>query len=248
MEIAPASAEAAQTGRMRIWGAVGALALLVGVLVVGRFGGFFDPEVLGNALGAAIREFADGPFGVPALILAFCACAFIAVPQFVLIGVAVFAFDPVLGAVWSWVATLVSGSLTFWLGRYSGQGVLKRFSGARTAKLTDFIARNAFAASAIVRNVPTGPFLIVNMAFGAVRAKYLHYLTGMALGILPKILLVAFGLQAVQAALGGNLWLAGGTAIAAIGIFIAGRLYMQRRRKNEQNIALGGSDPVDTAV
>ncbi|MDJ0922371.1 MAG: VTT domain-containing protein [Henriciella sp.] len=221
--------------------------LLVSVLVIGKFGGFFDPEALGNALGQSIRQFADGPFGVPALILAFCACAFIAVPQFVLIGVAVFAFDPLLGAIWAWVATLCSGSLTFWIGRYSGQGVLKRFSGARTRKFTAFIARNAFAASAIVRNVPTGPFLIVNMAFGAVRSSFLHYLAGMAVGILPKVLLVAFGLQAVQAALGGNLWLAAGTAIAAIAIFVAGRVYI-RRRKNEQNIAFDGSEPVDTGV
>ncbi|MEM9938421.1 MAG: VTT domain-containing protein [Pseudomonadota bacterium] len=246
MDMASTATETAQTRRYRVWGAIGALALLVLVLAIGKFGGFFDPQVLGSALGESIRQFADGPFGVPALIFAFCACAFIAMPQFVLIGVAVFAFDPVMGALWAWVATLFSGSLTFWIGRFSGQDVLKRFSGARTKKFTDFIARNAFAASVFVRNVPTGPFLIVNMVFGAVRAKYLHYLAGVAVGIIPKILLVAFGLQAVQAALGGNLWLAGGTAIGAIAIFIAGRTYVKHRQKSEQNIALEDDEPVDT--
>ena len=224
-----------RTGSRRgLWIALAALAVMAALFALGRFTDFLDIE----AVQAAIASFADGPWGGPALILTFCVCAFIGVPQFLLIGVAVFAFGPLWGAVWSWVATLCSGTLTFWLGRLFGESTLQRFSRGRIKRFADFVARNAFAASAIVRNVPTGPFLVVNMLFGAIRSNYLHYLSGMALGVIPKIALVAFGLQAIQAALEGNIWMAAGAAAAAVLVFLGGFLYVRHRRRKGENIAL----------
>ena len=62
--------------------------------------------------------------------------------------------------------------------------------------------------SAIVRNVPTGPFLLVNMAFGVSNAKFRDYWIGMGLGIIPKIALVAFAGRSLLAALQGNILIA----------------------------------------
>lgn len=217
-----------------LWLGLGALALVLALFLFGRYTEFLDLQ----ALERAIATFAEGPWGVPALIMTFCACAFIGVPQFLLIGIAVYAFGPLWGAVWSWLATLCSGTITFWIGRFFGDGVVSRLGEGRLKRFTDFVARNAFAASAIVRNVPTGPFLMVNMIFGAIRAKFFHYLGGMALGVIPKIALVAFGLQAIQAALEGNIWLAAGTAAAALAVFLGGFLYVRHRRRKGENIAL----------
>ena len=139
-------------------------------------------------------------------------------PQFGLIGAAVVAFGPVNGALYSWIATLASGTVTFWLGRFSGQAAVARFSGDRAKRFTQFVSRNAFAASAIVRNVPTGPFLIVNMAFGAVRANFLGYLAGMAVGIIPKILLVTFAGQSLMAVMRGSPLIAAALALAAVAV------------------------------
>ncbi|MEO1553747.1 MAG: VTT domain-containing protein [Pseudomonadota bacterium] len=234
--IEPGSENAPKRGRSRLglWIGLAALALLLILFLVGRYTDFLDIQ----ALERAIASFATGPWGVPALILTFCACAFIGVPQFLLIGVAVYAFGPLWGAVWSWVATLCSGTVTFWVGRFFGDATLARLGEGRIRSFADFVARNAFAASAIVRNFPTGPFLVVNMVFGAVRASFLHYLSGMALGIIPKIALVAFGLQAIQAALQGNIWLASLAALAAIAVFLGGFFYVRHRRRKGENIAL----------
>jgi len=220
--------------RLGLWLTLAAMAFVLSLFLFGRYTDFINLE----ALQEAIRLFAEGPWGVPALILTFCACAFIGVPQFVLIGVAIYAFGPVWGAVWSWVATLCSGTVTFWLGRFFGETTLERLGEGRIKRFTRFVARNAFAASAIVRNAPAGPFLMVNMVFGAVRAKYLHYLGGMALGIIPKIAVVAFGMQASEAALGGNVWLAIGAASVALACFVGGLLYVRYRRRKGENIAL----------
>jgi len=229
------SASKPSGSKLGLWGALSAIAFVLGLFLFGKYTEFLNID----ALAAAIAVFADGPWGVPALILTFCACALIGVPQFVLIGIAVYAFGPLWGAIWSWVGTMCSGTITFWLGRLFGETTLQRLGEGRVKRFTDFVARNAFAASAIVRNVPAGPFLMVNMVFGAVRAKFLHYFGGMAIGVLPKIALVAFGLQAIQAAMGGNIWLAIGAALAAIVVFLGGFFYVRHRRAKGDNIALG---------
>lgn len=231
---APERASEKAKSKLGLWVGLGALLLILSLFLFGRYTEFLNVD----ALGQAIATFAEGPWGVPALILAFCGCAFIGVPQFLLIGISVFAFGPLWGAVWSWVATLCSGTLTFWLGRFFSDATLRRLGEGRIKKFADFVARNAFAASAIVRNAPTGPFVMVNMIFGAIGAKFLHYLAGMALGVIPKIALVAFGLQAIQAALQGNIWLAACAGIAAIAVFLGGFLYVRHRRRKGENIAL----------
>ncbi len=220
--------------KLGLYVGLGALVLVLGLFLFGKYTDFLNID----ALERAIAEFAEGPWGVPALILTFCACAFIGVPQFLLIGIAVYAFGPLWGAVWSWVATLCSGTITFWVGRFFGEATLQRLGEGRIKRFADFVARNAFAASAVVRNVPTGPFLMVNMIFGAIRAKYLHYIAGMALGVIPKIALVAFGLQAIQAALQGNIWVAIMAALAALAVFLGGFFYVRHRRRKGENIAL----------
>lgn len=204
--------------RAGLWFVLAALAVLAALFLFGRYTEFLNV----TALEQAIASFAEGPWGVPALILTFCACAFIGVPQFLLIGIAVYAFGPLWGAIWAWVSTLCSSSLSFWVGRFFGEATLQRFGKGRIKKLADFVARNAFAASAIVRNVPAGPALMVNMIFGGVRANYLHFLAGLGLGIIPKIALIAFGLQAIQSALAGNIWTAIFAGAAALIVFLGG--------------------------
>lgn len=230
----PETSAARRGPRLGLLVGIGLLALLVFLFLFGRYTEFLNLDALQRAIG----EFADGPWGVPAIILTFCVCAFIGVPQFLLIGIAVYAFGPMWGAVWAWVATLCSGTITFWLGRIFSEATLNRLGQGRIKRFAEFVARNAFAASAIVRNFPTGPFLVVNMVFGAIGAKFWHYFGGMALGVIPKIALVAFGLQAIQAALEGNFWTALAAAVAALAVFLGGFFYVRHRRRKGENIAL----------
>ncbi|MEM9225779.1 MAG: VTT domain-containing protein [Pseudomonadota bacterium] len=238
--------ETASGGRRNLWLAAGGIGLLAVILLVGKFGGFFDPVQLGVRLGEEIRRFADGPFGLPALIVAFCVCAFIAVPQVVLIGVAMFAFGPGLGSVYAWIATMCSGSLTYGLGRASGSSVMSRVSSKRLDAFASFVGRNAFLASAIVRNVPTGPFLFVNMAFGALRAGYVPYAAGMALGIIPKIALVGFAGKGIRAAVEGNPALAIMMGLAAVAVLAGGFLYVRHRRRAGNILSLSEEKAVDS--
>lgn len=207
------------------------LAGLVGIFLFGRLvllSGEDGQSVLSRAedILAGLRS---SPFGLLAVIIFFCVMAFLGAPQFGLIGVVVLAFGPVLGFFYSWFAALCSGSLTFWIGRMTGMTVIRRYGGQSIQRMSRFMGRNAFAASAIVRNVPTGPFVVVNMAFGASEAKYLHYIAGMAVGVIPKTLLTALFGQAVAASLAGNPMFAVFAVLAMGAIWIALMLFARSR-------------------
>ncbi|MEL6473572.1 MAG: VTT domain-containing protein [Pseudomonadota bacterium] len=218
-----ASAQRALLVTFGLFGVIGTVFLLGKTGVIGSF----------DELQQWINANANSPWALVVLIGVFCVAAFLGVPQFGLIAAAVVAFGPWKGFYTAWIATLFSGSLTFWLGRFAGEDTFRRYGGDMANRLSAFIGRNAFAASAIVRNVPTGPFVIVNMAFGVSQAKFIHYLAGMAVGIVPKIALVAFAGQSVMAALSGSPWVAIGAAAGAGALWIAIMLYARRRvRRN----------------
>ena len=244
----PESAPGTPASRRRRWIEIGVLVAIVASLLIGKFSGLFDPVTLGETLGRELRAFADGPFGIPAIILVFCVGAYLAVPQFILIGIAVVAFGPWLGSVYSWLATMVSGTLTYAVGYWSGGAVLERVSKGRMARFSAFVSRNAFLASAVVRNVTAGPFVFVNTVFGALRASFWAYFAGMGVGIIPKIALIAFAGKGIRAALEGRETLAIAMIAAALAILAGSWLYVRQRRRKGENIALRGSGAVDNAA
>jgi uncharacterized membrane protein YdjX (TVP38/TMEM64 family) len=155
----------------------------------------FGASVLGFNGAATVQQWmgaASGPWALPVAVLAFAALAFAGVPQIMLIAAAVVAFGPRLGFAYSWIGTMVSSLVGFYLGRAAGAKALERFSGEGVRRFMRLIARNGFLASLIVRLVPSAPFIVVNMAAGVTPMRALDFTLGTALGIIPKIALTAF--------------------------------------------------------
>ncbi|MAU67389.1 VTT domain-containing protein [Hyphomonas sp.] len=220
------------------------LAVVLLVFVLGKLG--ILPS--GEAMTAWMDGMADSPWGLPALIVVFCVAAFLGVPQFALIAAAVAVFGPWAGGAYSWIATMVSGALTFYVGRLTGEQAFRRYAGKTANRLAGFIGRNAFVASAVVRNVPTGPLLLVNMAFGVSHARFLPFWAGMGLGTIPKIVLVAFAGRSLLAALSGNPVTAILAALAAVAVYAVIAIWVRQRvRKSGQSVALIGAGEVDNS-
>jgi uncharacterized membrane protein YdjX (TVP38/TMEM64 family) len=189
----------------RAWRTVAvSFVLFGGVGVVFLFGA----QLLGLNGEAAVEHWlsaAHGPWALPVAVGAFAALAFVGVPQFVLIAAAVVAFGPWTGFAYSWIGTLVSSLVGFWLGRAFGGRLLKDLAGDGVQKFMKLIGKNGFLASMIVRLVPSAPFIVVNMAAGVTPMKLRDFAAGTALGIVPKIALTAFaGNSIVQALKGGG--------------------------------------------
>lgn len=148
-----------------------------------------------------------------AVTLMFVVLAFIGAPQFVLIAATVSVFGVIEGSILSWIATMISASVGFSLGKIGGSGALEKIIGNRGGRILKFIGKNGFIASFIVRQVPSGPFIIINLALGASNIEVLPFLSGTGIGILPKILLVGFGAHGLSQVISGK-------GIYAIGFFI----------------------------
>ena len=189
----------------RAWRTVAvSFVLFGGVGVVFLFGaqllGLNGEVTVEQWLGAA-----HGPWALPVAVGAFAALAFIGVPQFVLIAAAVVAFGPWTGFAYSWIGTLVSSLVGFWLGRTFGGRLLQDLAGDGVAKFMKLIGKNGFLASLVVRLVPSAPFIVVNMAAGVTPMRLRDFAAGTAVGIVPKIALTAFaGNSIVQAMKGGG--------------------------------------------
>jgi uncharacterized membrane protein YdjX (TVP38/TMEM64 family) len=131
------------------------------------------------------------------VVLAYIALAFASVPQFALVTATGIVFGPQLGLLYSWSATLISALFTYALGRRLGQRLLARWGGARWLRIRSYLAQHGLLATILVRNVPSGPFVMVNMAAGAAPVPLAKFVLGTAVGTVPKIILLVY--------FGGNL-------------------------------------------
>lgn len=216
-------------------------ALAVSFVLFGGVGAvfLFGAQVLGFRGEATVERWlaaAPGPWSLPAAVAAFALLAFIGAPQFMLIAAAVVAFGPWMGFVYSWIGTMVSALVGFYLGRAGGARTLRVFSGDGVRRFMTMVGRNGFLASLVVRLVPSAPFIVVNMAAGVTPMRIGDFAAGTALGIVPKIALTAFaGASIVRLLQGGGvrhwLWLAV-IATAWIGVGWAARRWLKSRDAN----------------
>lgn len=140
---------------------------------------------------ALLAGIAHGPWAAAGVMLVFSALALAGMPQFILIAATVVVFGPLLGAVYSWLATMGSAAFGFALGRLFAKRMIERFGGKRLNDAGDLVARHGILSSALIRNVPSAPFIVINVAAGATRMSTAKFLIGTALGILPKIAFIA---------------------------------------------------------
>ncbi|MBA4805923.1 VTT domain-containing protein [Brevundimonas sp.] len=218
----------------RRWRAVLATVVLLGAMIalfaVGKSQLGLEAE---GRLEAWLAGFRQGPWGLVAAVAVFTVAAFFGAPQFILIAACVVAFGPWFGFLYSWIATVVSAGVTYWLGRGPTARLLERHGGRTVGRLTRFVGKNAFYASFMIRNVPSAPFIVVNMAFGAARASFPGFLAGCAVGVLPKTALVAFfGGSFMTAVSGDGVWtsaILAGVAVGWLGLMLAVRELVRRR-------------------
>ena len=167
------------------------LSLLLAVVAAFVLGPRFIQIGGDEGVASMMAGVADSPFAVLAVIGVFCALALLGFPQALLIAASVIAFGAVFGAVYSWVATMVSASFTFWLGRVMGGSWVHKLGDAHIGGLLSKLARRGIVASALVRVVPSAPFIVVNAAAGTAQIPYWKFLLGTGGGIIPKISLIA---------------------------------------------------------
>jgi len=168
-----------------------------------------------------MRSLSDSPWAVPVTILLFCALAFIGAPQWMLITGTVLAFGVWEGGALSWVGSLAAAMLGFAIGHFVGAERLSRIDEGLVRKLSVAVRKNGFMTSLVVRLVPTGPAILVNLAAGVSRMKFRHFLAGTALGILPKIIIICLISLGLISSLSGSVMAIFFAGLAGLAILLS---------------------------
>jgi uncharacterized membrane protein YdjX (TVP38/TMEM64 family) len=176
---------------------------------------------------AMMQYLSDSPWAIPITILLFCGLAFIGAPQWMLITGTVLAFGVWEGGVLSWVGSLTAAMLGFGIGNAVGAERLRRIDAKLVRKLSAAVRKNGFMTSLVVRLVPTGPAILVNLAAGVSRMKFRHFVAGTALGIIPKIIVICLISQGLISSLSGNLMAIFFAGLAGVAILLS---WLARKR------------------
>jgi uncharacterized membrane protein YdjX (TVP38/TMEM64 family) len=168
-----------------------------------------------------MRSLSDSPWAIPVTILLFCALAFIGAPQWMLITGTVLAFGVWEGGALSWVGSLAAAILGFAIGHFVGAERLRRIDGELVQRLSAAVRKNGFMTSLVVRLVPTGPAILVNLAAGVSRMKFWHFVAGTALGIVPKIMIICLISQGVISSFSGSLMALFFAGLAGLAILLS---------------------------
>lgn len=86
---------------------------------------------------AAMQTLSNSPWAVPITIALFCGLAFVGAPQWMLITGTVLAFGVWEGGALSWVGSLASAILGFWIGHGLGAERLSRLDAKLIQKLSE---------------------------------------------------------------------------------------------------------------
>lgn len=194
---------------------------------------------IGPEIGVAAREVAARITGLgrsgwafPAVVGAYLAGSFVALPGILLLYGSVGALGTTAGVVAAWTATLLSASVFFSVARVLGREVLHARHARLATRLEEFLTRPALLRVLQLRLIPLVPFHVVNIGCGALAVPFPAFLAGTAAGVIPKL---TVNLVFVDAIVKGSsrpaaVWLAQlGVGLALLGITVlVGRSLMPR--------------------
>jgi phosphatidylserine/phosphatidylglycerophosphate/cardiolipin synthase-like enzyme/membrane protein YqaA with SNARE-associated domain len=169
------------------------------------------------------------PF-TPLIVLgAYVIAGLLVVPVMLVITVTGIVFGPLVGGIYALAGALLSGIVTYAIGRKLGRETVRRFAGKRLNAITRGLAKRGLLTMILVRVVPVAPFTVVNVVAGASHIGWRDFLLGTALGMLPGIVATVVFVDRLIAAVRhpGPKTIALLTLIAAV--LIATALIVHRR-------------------
>lgn len=130
-------------------------------------------------------------YGPAALIAAYAAGCIFAVPASIFVIAAGVVWGWKFGAFYAMCGGMLGATLSYFVGRFLGEGMLERFG--RAGKLVESqVATAGFKTMLVVRLIPGPPFAVWNYGAGVANVKFSDYFFGTLLGTLPAHLIFAY--------------------------------------------------------
>lgn len=118
-------------------------------------------------------------------IVAYAAGCVVALPASLFVIAAGFIWGWLLGGAYAMVGGMIGASISFFAGRFLGEGLLERFGrvGRLVAKQVDHAG---FKSMLIARNIPGIPFAVLNYGAGVAGVGFRDYFFATLIGIMPS--------------------------------------------------------------
>lgn len=112
-------------------------------------------------------------------------------PITVLITLTILVFGTHEGVVLAILGSVLSGAVTYWCGRLLGRDMVRSLAGNRITMLSRKLGQNGIVSTLLIRLMPVAPFSVVNIIAGATHIRFIDFIVGTFLGMLPGIFAIA---------------------------------------------------------
>jgi hypothetical protein len=106
-------------------------------------------------------------------------------PVTLLILVTALVYGSGLGALYAMVGCVAAAMATYALGKFLGRSSVERLSGGSVERLSRRLARRGLLTVIALRIIPIAPFTVVNLFAGASHIRFLDYMLGTLIGMMP---------------------------------------------------------------
>lgn len=140
------------------------------------------------------------PLGPVAVVGGYVLMVLMAVPVFALITVGTLVFGPWPGMAYSLLGMVAGATVAYGFGRFTGAQGLDRLAQGRLRLLDAHLKQRGLVTMVLVRFMPVAPFMVVNLAAGALRVRLLDYVAGTFIGLLPGTVVFSLFLEQLKEA------------------------------------------------
>jgi uncharacterized membrane protein YdjX (TVP38/TMEM64 family) len=173
----------------------GAIKIALVVVIIGVVAGVYFSPLRDHLSRSRIRADVDVLrtlwYGPVALIAAYAAGCVFAVPASIFIIAAGVVWGWKFGTLYAMCGAMIGASLSYFVGRFLGEGLLDKFGRAGRA-VESQVASAGFKTMLVVRLIPGPPFAVWNYGAGVANVKFSDYFFGTLLGTLPAHLIFAY--------------------------------------------------------
>jgi phospholipase D1/2 len=183
---------------------------------------------------AVLRGVRGEPWAILIVVTVFVLAGAIVFPLNILVLTTSAVFGPWLGILYGGAGTMSSGLVMYYVGSLLGREALYRMLGERWRRGLEGLRKRGLLAVVTLRLLPIAPFTLVNLAAGASGIRFVDFLVGTMIGMLPGLVLLSIMgdriIRILAEPSAGDIAILVLCVVALIGLAVAAQALLRRRR------------------